>query len=135
MKTDIYKPAAQAVTPKQNDVPISFDPQTLRQARIQCSLTVEEAARLASVNKMTLLRYENGDIHTISPERLDRLARLYKVPPSSLAGIASGQEFFSEQGRLLLSPDKAETPSRLGGRLLACLQFFSQKSQDAYLPG
>ena len=105
--------------------PIPLNSQRLRQARLRCRITIEEAARLTGANKMTLLRYESGDIRTIAPERLKRLAKLYKVTPAWLAGVAPCQEFFSDSGRLLLSPDRAEPPSHLGFRLLACLRFCS----------
>lgn len=116
-------------TPGSASIPLSS--QRLRQARLRCRLTIEEASRLTGANKMTLLRYESGDIHTIAPERLRRLAELYKVTPAWLAGVAPCQEFFSDCGQLLLSPDRAETPSHLGFRLLACLRFCSGEAQSS----
>ena len=89
-------------------------------------MTIEEAALLTSLNKMTLQRYESGDIRAIAPNRLLRLAEAYKVSPAWLAGVAADQEFFSGQEQLLLSPDPSLPPSRLGSRLLACLRFFSE---------
>ena len=112
----------------QNPTLVSLDSSRLRQARLRCEITIEEAARQTSLNKMTLQRYESGDIRATSPDRLLRLAILYNVSPAWLTGIAAGQEFLSASEQLLLSPDLSLPPSRLGPRLLACLQFFSKKN-------
>ena len=108
---------------------ISLKSSRLRQARLRCEMTIEEAARLTSLNKMTLQRYESGDIRSTSLDRLLRLAESYHVSPAWLAGIAADQEFLSGPEQLLLSPDLSLPPSRLGPRLLACLQFFSEQNQ------
>ena len=89
----------------QNPTLVSLDSSRLRQARLRCEITIEEAARQTSLNKMTLQRYESGDIRATSPDRL-----------------------LSASEQLLLSPDLSLPPSRLGPRLLACLQFFSKKN-------
>ncbi|MCI8401170.1 MAG: helix-turn-helix transcriptional regulator [Lachnospiraceae bacterium] len=104
---------------------IPFSSLRLREARTRRGLTIENVSRLAGLNKMTLLRYESGDIRTISPDRLIRLAQIYETSPAWLAGIASHQEFLSRPHRILLSPDQADPPSRLGFRLLICLRYFS----------
>lgn len=98
----------------------------LRSARIKQGLTIEEASRLASINKMTLLRYESGDIRTISPERLCRLAGVCGTSPAWLAGLSPEEEFLTDKDQILLSPDSAQLPSHLGPRLLACLHFLSE---------
>ncbi len=121
---DTHTLSAETAASAQNDAHIPFPPQNLRQARLHCHLSIEEAAHLASLNKMTLLRYESGDIRTISSRRLHRLAEIYQVPPAWLMGISPRQEFFSAQEKLLVSPRRAEPPSRLGARLLTCLHFF-----------
>ena len=121
---DTHKLSVTSAASAQSDAPIPFHPQNLRQARLRCHLSIEEAARLASANKLTLQRYESGDIRTITPKRLLCLAEVYKVPPAWLMGISPRQEFFSAPEKLLLSPRRAEPPSRLGARLLTCLQFF-----------
>lgn len=104
---------------------VPFDPVRLRQARQQKGFTIEEASLRTSINKMTLLRYETGDIHTISPERLVRLANAYGTSPAWLTGISPEQEFFFVSEQLLLSPDGSCQPSHLGQRLLACLHYLS----------
>lgn len=109
---------------------IPFNPSRMRQARQQKELTIEEAAQLSSVNKMTLQRYESGDIRAISPERLRRLATVYETSPAWLTGISSQQEFLFREANLLFSPLSAEQPSHLGQRLLVCLNFLGQTSDD-----
>lgn len=135
MNTNMQKPASEPLASGQSGAHIPFHSQNLRQARLRCHLTIDEAARLAAVNKMTLQRYECGDIRTITLERLNRLAHLYQVPPAWLAGASPRQEFFSEPERLLLSPDQAEPPSHLGTRLLACLRFFLREAETPYSAG
>ena len=104
---------------------ISFNPARMRQARQKRGLSIEEASRRTSTNKMTLLRYECGDIHTVSVDRLNRLAGIYGTSPAWLTGIAPEQEFLSCKDHLLLSPVSADPPSHLGLRLLSCIHFLS----------
>ena len=54
-------------------------------------LTLAEAAAMAGVNKMTLARYESGDIRSVRAARLCRLADLYQSPPFWLAGMDASQ--------------------------------------------
>ncbi len=103
---------------------IPIDGSRLRQARLSCDLSLEEVSQQVSINKMTLLRYETGDIRTISPERLHRLAQLYQTTPAHLYGISPQQEFLTEDGGQII-PFSADPPSHLGARLEACLRFLS----------
>lgn len=101
-------------------VRIPLDPSRLRQARQAKHLTLEEVSAAVSINKMTLLRYETGDIHSIASERLERLAALYETTPAFLHGISNHQEFTTDFG-LQIIPVHADPPTALGQRLTACL--------------
>ncbi len=107
---------------------IPLDSERLRQARQKTGLTLAQAAGRAGINKMTLARYESGDIHRIAADRLLRLAAVYKSPPFWLAGMDAGQEYFSQEQGLLVSPETADSPSRLGSRLLSCLHYLNDSS-------
>lgn len=50
---------------------------TIREERMH--LTLEEVATLLQIDKATVSRHENGE-RGLSPEMVDRYARLYKVP-------------------------------------------------------
>lgn len=125
MNSTIDKTKREAVPqdPTSLTLHIPIEPQRLKYARHALGLSVEEAASRCSLNKMTLLRYESGDIQSVSPERLLRLAALYAVTPAYLAGIFSQEEFYNDTYKLLLSPKSASAPTFLGRRLLACLHF------------
>lgn len=110
---------------------ITFRPELLRQARRNQKLTIEEAAHLSNLNKMTLLRYESGDIKTMELARLQRLARLYRISPALLIGYAPTQEFYLSGPSLHLIPLTAQTPTPIGKRLLTCLQFTAKQKADA----
>ncbi len=99
---------------------IPLDATRLRQARQNKHLTLEEVSAAVSINKMTLLRYETGDIRAIAPERLERLAALYDVTPAYLHGIGLDQEFTTDLG-LQLIPFHADPPTPLGRRLATFL--------------
>jgi len=99
---------------------IPLDAVRLRQARQSKHLTLEEVSAAVFINKMTLLRYETGDIRAIAPERLERLAVLYGTTPAHLHGIPSDQEYTTEVG-LQIVPDYADLPTALGQRLTVCL--------------
>lgn len=101
----------------------------LREARQNQGLSIEEASTQAAINKMTLLRYETGDIRTIAPERLDRLAKLYQTTPAYLCGISPTQEFMSDTG-LHIVPFTADPPTRLGRRLQSCLDFLAENGDS-----
>ena len=103
---------------------IPLDAARLRKARQQLGLTLEEASRQTSINKMTLQRYESGDIRAIAPERLQRLAALYHTTPAQLHGISPQQEFITDNG-LSIVPVTADPATPQGRRLLACLDFLS----------
>ena len=60
---------------------IPLDAVRLRQARQAKLLTLEEVSAAVFINKMTLLRYETGDIRAIAPERLERLAKEADLDP------------------------------------------------------
>ena len=105
---------------------IPLDAVRLRQARQAKHLTLEEVSAAVSINKMTLLRYETGDIRAIAPERLERLASLYGTTPAVLHGISLVQEFTTENG-LQIVPIHADPPTPLGRRLTACLSLIQNK--------
>ena len=105
---------------------IPLDADRLRQARIACKYTIEEVAHLASLNKMTLLRYESGDIRTISPDRLDRLAAIYQTTPSHLCGTDPQTEYMTAD-EILITPSAAEPANHLGRRLQAYLNLVAKK--------
>ena len=98
---------------------IPLDAVRLRQARQAKNLTLEEVSAAVSINKMTLLRYETGDIRAIAPERLLRLSDLYDTTPAFLHGISPDQEFTTDLG-LQIIPIQADPPTHLGRRLAAC---------------
>jgi len=107
-----------------HSVKIPIDGGRLRQARIACQLTLDEVTQKVSINKMTLLRYETGDIRMIAPERLERLAQLYGTTPAYLNGIPSAQEFTTDQD-LQIIPFSADPPTALGRRLSIALSAFN----------
>lgn len=107
----------------------SFEPSAMRQARIQAGCTIEDAASLAHLNKMTLLRYESGDIHQISEDRLLRLSQVYHIPAAALLGIPAGQEFFLPEDQIHFVPDAASEPSCIGKRLLCVRHVICQKDR------
>ena len=107
-------------TDKKTSVRIPLDASRLRQARQNKNLTLEEVTALVSINKMTLLRYETGDIRSIAPERMERLAALYETTRAWLSGISPTQEFITDSG-LEISPVSADPPTALGRRLNTCL--------------
>ncbi len=108
---------------------IPIDAIRLRQARQNQHLTLEDVSAAVSINKMTLLRYESGDIRAIAPERLERLAALYETTPSYLYGIDPSQEFTTDLG-LQIIPMDADPPTHLGRRLSACLSLLKIPSVD-----
>ena len=99
---------------------IPLDAVRLRQARQAKLLTLEEVSAAVFINKMTLLRYETGDIRAIAPERLQRLADLYGTTPAFLHGISPDQEFTTDLG-LQIIPLHADPTTHLGRRLSTCL--------------
>lgn len=105
---------------KKSSVRIPLDASRLRQARQNKNLTLEEVTALVSINKMTLLRYETGDIRSIAPERMERLAALYETTQAWLSGISPTQEFITDTD-LEIVPITADPPTALGRRLNACL--------------
>ena len=107
---------------------IPLNGERLRHARQRAGLTLAEAAAMAGVNKMTLARYESGDIRSVTAARLCRLADLYQSPPFWLAGMDASQEFYTEGQGLLLSPEISRKPPGLGSRLLSCLRYMDEKS-------
>ncbi len=106
------------------DPRIVFDPDSLRQLRLDCNLTLENAASLAGINKMTLQRYERSDIHSMAASRLSSLAAVYHTVPARLTGIPKDQEYYVRDSGIL-TPDSAIPPSRLNLRLYACLSFMA----------
>lgn len=118
---------------KKSPTNIPLHAQRIRQARQAKELTLEEVSQHVSINKMTLLRYETGDIHTIAPERLYRLAELYDATPAYLCGMSPSQEFTDAQG-LQITPISADLPSRLGSRLNTCLRFLQEYDTDTSFP-
>ena len=110
-----------SVSTNKNTPHIPLNAERLKQARQACGLTLEEVALQVSINKMTLQRYESGDIRTIAPERLQRLAALYDTTPANLWGADPEQEYMTAQG-ILITPISADPPSHLGKRLLTCVQ-------------
>lgn len=116
----------QSQSHKKNPANIPLDADRLRQARHACQYSIEEAASLASLNKMTLLRYESGDIRTISPDRLSRLAVIYQTTPSYLCGVDPQTEYMTEDG-ILITPSSAEHANHLGKRLQAYLNLVAKK--------
>ena len=108
---------------------IPLDGGRLRQARQKAGLTLTEAADMADINKMTLARYESGDILSVAAARLCRLADLYQSPPFWLAGLDAGQEFYTEGQGLLLSPEMSKKSPGLGKRLLSCLHFLGEQGR------
>lgn len=113
-------PSSYTPSDKQTSIRIPLDASRLRQARQRKNLTLEEVTALVSINKMTLLRYETGDIRAIAPERMERLAALYETTQAWLSGISSTQEFISDTG-LEITPISADPPTPLGRRLNACV--------------
>lgn len=103
---------------------IPLDAARLRQARQAKQLTLEEVSVAASINKMTLLRYETGDIRAIAPERLQRLADLYGTTMAFLHGISADQEFTTDL-KLQIIPVDADPPTHLGLRLTTFLSLTS----------
>ena len=108
---------------------IPLDAARLRQARRNKHLTLEEVSVSVSINKMTLLRYESGDIHAIAPERLKRLAWLYEVTTAWLCGISSDQEFITDTG-LEITPISVHPSTALGKRIAACLALVHTSPTD-----
>ena len=55
----------------------------LRDARIKAGMTVREAAACVDISHTLIVKYENG---TVAPsfDRLDALARIYKLTPAAL---------------------------------------------------
>ena len=121
-------PNVQPFSPK-SSIKIAIDSQRLRQARIASHFTLEEVSRQVSITKMTLQRYETGDIRAISPERLERLARLYGTTPSYLHGISPTQEFITDQSMTIV-PCSADPSTALGRRLSIILEAFSTHSDS-----
>lgn len=113
-------------TSKTADRRIPLDSARLRLARQQTGLSLAEAAKRAGLNKMTLTRYESGDIRSAACASLHRLAAAYECPPFWLAGMDTGREFFAGEQELLLSPRTADSPSGLGSRLLSCLHYLDR---------
>ena len=109
---------------------IPINASRMRQARIRQHLSLEEAAQRASINKMSLQRYESEDIRTMSKERLLRLAQLYKTTPAWLTGVSPSQEFWVDDCELLITPTSANHGSQLGKRLLSCLHQTSTKEHN-----
>lgn len=107
-------------TDKKSSIRIPLDAYRLRQARQNKKLTLEEVTALVSINKMTLLRYETGDIRAIAPERMERLATLYETTQAWLSGISPTQEFITD-ANLEITPVSADPPTPLGRRLNACV--------------
>lgn len=121
-----------SVSPKKTVPNIPLHSLRLRQARLARGLTLEEVSRLVSINKMTLQRYESGDIRTIAPERLSRLADLYGTTCAWLYGASEQQEFTDADG-IQIVPIRADSPTHLGHRLQACLRFLSrQENKSSY---
>ena len=58
----------------------------LRQCRKETQETLEQIARLVSVNKSTVMRWERGDTARINLPTLYRLAQHYRVDPQWLLG-------------------------------------------------
>lgn len=102
---------------------IPFDSAAMHQARLAAGLTIEEAASMTGLNKMTIQRYESGDIHQISPTRLLNLACVYHRPPLSLIGIPTSRDFFFDFGSgctpCYFAPEGALPPAYPGKLILA----------------
>lgn len=58
----------------------------LRECRIAAKETLEDIARLAGVNRTTVLRWERGETSRIRRSTLEQLARHYDVSPLWLTG-------------------------------------------------
>ena len=108
-------------------VNIPLDADRIRQARRSCEYSIEEVANLASLNKMTLLRYESGDIRSISPERLYRLAEIYKTTPAHLCGLDPHTEYLTKEG-IHIIPSSAEADTPIGKRLQAYLTLVTKET-------
>lgn len=61
----------------------------LRDLRHQSGLTLEEVGEKIGVSKQTLYKYESNIVANIPSEKVELLARLYKVSPVSIMGWSS----------------------------------------------
>ena len=109
---------------------IPLDADRIRQARLTCRFSLEYVAQQVSINKMTLQRYESGDIRTISPDRLYRLARLYQTTPARLCGISPDTEYITSQS-LHVIPHSADLPTSTGKRFDIYLHVHSQTNDKS----
>lgn len=67
-------------------MPISEIGQRLRELRTQAGLTLDEAGKRIGASKQTLYKYETGIITNIPLDKIEELAKLYRVSPAEIMG-------------------------------------------------
>lgn len=58
---------------------------TIRNARLEKGLTLDELGKQVGITKATLCKYEAGTINKIAPDRLEKLSQILGVPIAQVA--------------------------------------------------
>lgn len=66
--------------------------ENIKKIRLEKKITQEELGNFIGVNKATIQRYESGIISNIPSDKIENIARYFKVTPAYLMGWAEEQE-------------------------------------------
>lgn len=73
-------------------MPINELGQRLRELRTLAGLTLDEAGKRIGASKQTLYKYETGIITNIPLDKIEELAKLYRVSPAEIMGWSDDDE-------------------------------------------
>ena len=66
--------------------------QRLRELRIQVGLTLDEVGKRIGVSKQAIYKYETGITTNIPLDKIEELAKLYRVSPAEIMGWSDDDE-------------------------------------------
>ncbi|MDU5915454.1 MAG: helix-turn-helix transcriptional regulator [Negativicoccus succinicivorans] len=66
--------------------------QRLRELRIQVGLTLDEVGKRIGVSKQAIYKYETGITTNIPLDKIEELAKLYRVSPAEIMGWGDDEE-------------------------------------------
>ncbi len=99
----------------------------IRQLRKEKGLTLEELAEKIGTSKQTIHRYENGQISNIPHEKIEALASVLGVSPSTLMGWESGIPAFDN----ILNISKRALP--LLGEISCGEPIYASEERESYV--
>lgn len=90
----------------------------IKDLRQQCGISQIDLAKKINVSKQTLYKYENGVITNIPSDKIEELARVFKVSPAYLMGwqsspiIMKSVELTQTENEILLSYRNSDTKTK-----------------------